>query len=516
MILRSRALKEPISSEPGLSNRIFLLALAGILFLTLFPFRITLQGKLPPGSSPFLLGAGDKSDSAFNMFLNVLLFVPFGFGLSERLREKGWPWKQVFFVTWIAGTVTSYVIEFLQIYIPSRDAGWVDVVTNGSGAAIGSALFVFLGPPLVGHIVKFERKLRTSLTPRRAIVILSIYFALWFVVSALLQRQTHVAGWSPQSRLYLAGEPHIGAAPPWKGTVSELKLWSLAVSGENARALTRGDVPDTAKQGLIASYDFSSSSGIQDQMGLLPDLSWSPRPPPLAEARGLAFDGHSWLGSKAPISSAIQAFQQTNQFSVLISCTPAASSEDQRILSFVQPSGAADLLFRQEDANLVFWFRNPLSARHPLLAWSIPNIFFAGQPRSILLSYNGSNLVLYVDGRRDPHDYILGPGTRAAEFVHRIKSAELAGYEYIYDALIFFPAGALLGIAVMGENRGSVLDYISVALLYFLPPWIYDQILANLSHRPSSFMAELLCLAVAIAGSLWIDSDRSQKVALRL
>ena len=377
MIRRSAAPEEPLSSSTtGLSNRIFLLALAGILFLTLFPFRIMLQGKLPPGSSPFLLGAGDKSDSAFNMFLNILLFVPFGFGLSERLREKGWSWKQAFFATWITGTVTSYVIEFLQIYIPSRDSGWVDIVTNGSGAAIGSALFALLGPSLVDHIAKLERQLRTSLTRRRAIAIVSIYFALWFAVSALLQRQSRLAGWSPQSRLYLAGAPQIGAAPPWKGTVSELMLWNAALSDENARALTRGDVPDTAKQGLLASYDFSSSSRIQDQRGLLPDLSWSPRPPPFAEARGLTFDGHSWLGSKAPISSAIQAFQQTNQFSLLISCTPAASSADQRILSFVQPSGAADLLLRQEDANLVFWFRNPLSARHAQLAWNVPKYIF--------------------------------------------------------------------------------------------------------------------------------------------
>ncbi len=163
---------------------------------------------------------------------------------------------------------------------------------------------------------------------------------------------------------------------------------------------------------------------------------------------------------------------------------------------------------------MVFWFRNPLSARHAQLAWNVPNIFFAGQPRRILLSYNGSNLVLYVDGRRDPHVYVLGPGARAAEFIRRIKSAELAGYEYIYDALIFFPAGALLGIAVLGENSRSVLGYISVALLYLLPPWIYDQILSHLSHRSPSFMAELLCLALVVAGSLWINSDRSQKAAL--
>src|SRR5690348_16730085 len=113
MIRRSTALKEPLSSANSLSNRIFLLALAGIFFLTLFPFRFALQTKLLPGSSPFLLGTGDKPYRAMDIFLNILLFVPFGFGLSEKLREKGWSWKGAFFTTWIAGAFISYSIEFL-------------------------------------------------------------------------------------------------------------------------------------------------------------------------------------------------------------------------------------------------------------------------------------------------------------------------------------------------------------------------------------------------------------------
>ena len=286
MILRSTTLKSPFSFPTRLSNRIVLLALTGIFFLTLFPFHFVLQGKLLPGSSPFLLGTGEKADSALNIFLNIFLFVPFGFGLSERLHEKGWSWRQSLFATWIVGALTSYSIEFLQIYIPARDSGWEDVVTNGAGAALGSLFFTLCGRSIIDYLLRLEQHLRASLTLRRAIVILSIYFALWFVVSALLQKQTRLADWSPQSRLYLAGEPQIGAAPHWKGTVSALKMWNLALSDQDARTQTSGEVPDAAKQSLVASYDFSSYNRIQDQLGLLPELSWSPHPPPLADVRG--------------------------------------------------------------------------------------------------------------------------------------------------------------------------------------------------------------------------------------
>ncbi len=516
MIRRSSPPKESRTSAPGLSNRIFLLALAGILFLTLFPFRFTLPGKLLPGSSPFLLGTGEKSDSALDVFLNVLLFVPLGFGLSERLREKGWSWKRALFVTWIAGAFISYTIEFLQIYIPTRDSGWEDVVTNGLGAALGSALFAVCGARMVGYAVELDRLLRSWLTMRRAIVLLSIYFALCFAVSALLQKKTRLDNWSPRSYLYVAGDPQIPAAPAWTGTISALDLWNLAVPDDAARALTRDEAPVGAQRGLLASYDFSASDSMHDQVGIIPDLIWLPRPPDLSEGRGLAFGGRSWLASNAPIANAIHAFQHTNQFSLLIACTPATSTADQRIVSIAQPSGAADLLLRQENTDLVFWFRNPLSVGHAQLTWTITDIFLAGQPRRILLSYDGSKLALYVDGRHDPHMYILGPGARLAELIRRIKPAELEGYNYAYDALIFFPAGALLGIVITRIRNREVLGFLGVVALFLLPPWIFDEVLAILTRRPVSFQTMALCLVLAIAGSLWINSDRAQEAGLRL
>ena len=507
MIAPSLPPDSPPSPAAGLSNRVFLLALAGILFLTLFPFRFAFADKLP-GHSPFLLGTGEKADTPLDVFLNILLFIPLGFGLSEKLRHKGWTWKQVILATWIAGAFISYTIELLQIYIPTRDSGWEDILTNSTGAVLGSVFFAICGRPIVEHILKAGRLLRSSLTLSRTVVILLFYFGIWFSVSAVLQKDSSLDEWNSESRLYLAGDPQSGPGSGWQGRLTELKMWNVALSDAAARTLTASDVSSPAPQSPLVAYDFAAANPNQNQSGLLPDFSWSPRPPALSQISGLVFDGRSWLTSKAAISPAIQEFKQTNQFSLLVACTPATPSSEQRIVSVAQPSGPTDLLLRQDGTALVFWFRNSLSVGHAQLAWNIPGVFAAGQPRRILMSYDGSHLTLYVDGHLDPRVYILGPGARLAEQIRRIKPAELEGYAYLYDALIFLPAGALLGTVITRIRDRKLLSYLALAVLFLAPPWAYAQILSHSSGGPVSLGTAALCLVVAIAASFWINADR--------
>src|ERR1700723_3323835 len=113
------------NTSPSWSNRILILATVGILFLTMYPFRVVIH-PLANGASPFFLGKSSKS-GVVDAVLNVLLFVPFGFGLAEKLRERE---KSVQFVLGTAlatGMLFSYLIEFSQLYIPERDSGWEDV-----------------------------------------------------------------------------------------------------------------------------------------------------------------------------------------------------------------------------------------------------------------------------------------------------------------------------------------------------------------------------------------------------
>ena len=276
-----------------------------------------------------------------------------------------------------------------------------------------------------------------------------------------------------------------------------------------ARALTAGELPNASQTGLLVSYNFSSPAPLDDQMGFLSPLSWSLLPPS-EPPQNVAIDGQSWLGSRAPVANLVEAFQKTSQFSMRVVCTPSATvSGDERIISIARPAGIVDLYFGQEDSHLIFWFRNPLSAGRAALGWTIPNTFVAGQPRDILFSYDGSNLSLYVDGRKNPQSYTLGPGTRVAESIRRIRTAELVGYNSVYDALIFFPGGRSDRTHRISEKNSEASRDISILIVGFLlPPYLYERILSHLSGRSESLESVFLCFILIVAGSLWINADR--------
>ena len=45
-----------------------------------------------------------------------------------------------------------------------------------------------------------------------------------------------------------------------------------------------------------------------------------------------------------------------------------------------------------------------------MLAWRVRSVFAPGQARDILISYDGSNVSLYMDGKKEARVYHLSPG----------------------------------------------------------------------------------------------------------
>jgi len=244
-------------------------------------------------------------------------------------------------------------------------------------------------------------------------------------------------------------------------------------------------------------------------MKSLPELSWIPNAPAPADPGKLALDGRSWLASEAPASDLITDLQQTEQFAVRVVCRPTqAVGSAGRIVSLSRSSGLTNLAVRQEDANLVFWFRNPLSVKHALLTWYVPNIFAANQRRDILYSYDGSNVSLYIDGKKEPRVYRLGPGTGLARLVRRVRPSELDAYADVYYAAVFFPTGVLLGIAAKRLSSRNVAGWLSLALVSLAPPWLLERLLIFVSGRFFSLRYVVLSLVLVCGGALWINADR--------
>jgi VanZ like family len=488
------------------SNRILTLASIGILVLTLYPFRLDFARRLPRPLFPFSLGGWGKDTGLSDNVLNVLLFVPFGFGLAEKLRERGKSRLATLGLTLAAGAALSYVVELLQIYIPPRDSGWDDVFTNSSGAIAGALLFDLAGDATLVLLSQTERKVTAWLTWQRAVAAVFAYVGLWSVVAVQLQKQTRLSNWNTDSVLVIGNSASGHFSSAWQGEIFAFEMWDRGIPGELARRLTSPALRQDSEPDAIVAYRFSGLGPFPDERRLLPDLAWAPKTPVLDGSKGAFLDGKSWLMSPGAVSELANKLKETGQFSLRVLCAPAEiRGVDADIVSISSSSGPANLELGQQGASLAFWFRSALSMQRLRMTWIVPKTFRANEMRDILLSFDGADLRLFLDGKQYHQAYRLGAGAALATFIRRIKARELDGYRYVFYALVFVPAGCLLGFAWKATRNGVGL----VSLLFFglaLPPVIFEVVLVH-GSRAVSFENIWFSVLLAAAGSIWINAD---------
>jgi hypothetical protein len=75
-----------------------------------------------------------------NLIINIGGFLPLGFVFCAYFSSVR-HYKRAPFITILLGATVSLTIEILQAYIPTRDSGMTDVITNTFGTAIGVLLY---------------------------------------------------------------------------------------------------------------------------------------------------------------------------------------------------------------------------------------------------------------------------------------------------------------------------------------------------------------------------------------
>jgi VanZ family protein len=78
-----------------------------------------------------------------DLAINVVGFIPAGFFICASLISLGNE-KHLVALTALIGLALSLTIEILQAYIPMRNSGCTDLITNTLGTAIGAALCFYL------------------------------------------------------------------------------------------------------------------------------------------------------------------------------------------------------------------------------------------------------------------------------------------------------------------------------------------------------------------------------------
>lgn len=504
----------PAPAQTSWSNRVVLLSLAGIFFLTLYPFRFV-HRESARFLFPLSLNGWGKGVGELDIFLNVLLFVPFGFGLAEKLRERGKSKTAALLITYLCGALLSYFVEFLQIYIPPRDSGWGDIFTNSAGALVGAAMFELAGGAIVSWFSARERKVESSLSLTGVAVFLALYTGFWCVLAKPLQKQTKLTDWARDSFVAAGKSASLRAGPAWTGRMFEIDLWNRAVPPEQARKITAASSVEEQLAGSLATYRLSGSSPFKDYRQALPSLDWALQPASYAPD-GAVFDGRSWLISVQPVPALVNSIESSGQFALRVICRTASSGPiDGRILSLSSPNGRENLALSQFGSALAFWYRNPLSLNRMRMSWIVPRVFAPDQTRNILLSFDGTTVFLFVDGRELGHPYAFGPGVALAHYIRHTKAEELPGYSYIFYAIIFVPAGCLIAFAWRKFNVPRIARLFFVTVGCLLPALAFEWVLADTAGRELSLQNICFSAVVTLAGSLWMNADRNHSRAMR-
>ena len=494
------------------SNRILILSLVGIVYFTFFPFRLDFASPQSRTTSPFLLGPSLKHGEHVEFFLNVLLFVPFGFGLSAQFRKRGVSKGRVLLLALAAGAMTSYGVELLQFFIPTRNSAWDDITPNTLGAVLGFLLFDPWSEMLLNPLSRWEENVGRWLSLRRARFFLAAYLGFFFLVSIPLQQETRLSNWDSDVPMFVGSDGTARHA--WKGQIARLQLWNRALPDDSARKLTAGEPVPGADVGLVASYEFIGSPPYQDREQSLPALTWISSSAP-RDSSALDLNGSSWLSTKVSVANLTRELKKTNQFSVRALCTPADTAElEQLIVSISQVYGTPDLTLRRDGADLVFWIRNPLSVHRSFMNLRARGVFAPGQPRDILISNDGSNISLYVNGQKE-RIYHFGPGAALVHKFVRVFAADLDGYLVIYDTLIFFPAGMLLGMIARKEPSRILAGRFVLFLGILLPSVVYQFILVWVSGKAVFGGEIVLCMLLTLLGAGFINADRRDEARSR-
>jgi hypothetical protein len=94
--------------------------------------------------APFLEAPWDEFDPSWGYYKNVLInvggFVPLGFFFCAYFTSARRLDRAVL-ATIVLGGVVSCTIEVLQAFLPTRDSGMTDIITNTLGTGIGAMLY---------------------------------------------------------------------------------------------------------------------------------------------------------------------------------------------------------------------------------------------------------------------------------------------------------------------------------------------------------------------------------------
>ncbi len=411
---------------------------------------------------------------------NVMLFFPLGFGLTGYLTHSLKFARVASLVTIVLVSFgLSYTIEILQLFQPLRFSSLVDILSNCAGGILGFLSFIFLG--FKCKVVGYD-----TVSKKKTLQLIFFGYAIFAIlISIALQHFSGFSNWDKSFHLLLGNE-RTGDRP-WSGRISEIYIADRAISEiEVSQIYSKDKAIEVIEKSLLASYRFNGIGAYHDKTGHLPDLVWNGKTRDIQQGESITLDSNNWLETVDPAIDLVKQITNTCQFT--LSVTAATNKTIQtgpaRIVSLSEDTDRRNLTLGQQGCDLVFRLRTPLTGENggkPQLR--VPNVFSTISPQNLTITYDGADILLYINGVRSPHAVKLNPGTILACNLFSLNEYNMICFKTFYYALIFIPLGTLMASIMNVTEKRFVIKIIIFSVFVLLTSFVFENILVGVSGR---------------------------------
>jgi VanZ family protein len=475
-----------------------------IFIATLFPFNFSAKDI----SLGLIIKSLDRPSFLKDVLANILLFFPFGFGLAGVSQHRQLRKITALILVLAASASFSFLMEALQVFLPSRSPTLTDIQANSLGGFLGFLVFQLFSSTILGGSNKY-------FSLKRLTIIFISYATISFIISFALLNYNNLSNWDRSFALLLGNE---GTGDrPWNGSISELLIADRAIAEKEVERIFSGVLAsDAIEDSMLAFYQLKGKGSYRDRVGNSPELSWHKQPLETQDrTEGIFLNSSHWLETVTPATSITDRLRETCQFSLITKLATAEPIQTgpARIISLSEDGYHRNFTLGQEGNDLVFRLRTPITGKNATQPEIIvPGIFIDTKLHHSIVTYNGSELRFYIDRFKPFYSVELNPSLAFFQKISllnnewkvRLNRHAIKPFKFFYYGIIFIPLGILLGtIAIISRGK-----FVSHALLIggeiLLTSWIFESLLAKTIKRSFLFENMLLIIVIMFATVLLV------------
>lgn len=464
-----------------------------VLIATLYPFNFSLPDSI---SKREFVNSFDNNSFFSDQVNNVLLFLPFGFGVTGFLQTRKAKLINQIAAVILASAALSLTVELLQIMLPARTPTPADIFNNSFGGFLGLICFYVWNSKAFKAILQGIENSKASNSITKITLFFTGYIILTFLITIPWQATTNLSGWNPTFPLIIGNERTADRG--WEGYISELNITNQAFSkNEVEQVFSQSNNFENLENSLLASYQFTGEAPYKDKAGKQPDLLWQGESTTQNE-KGVFLTPKHWLKTAAPVTSLSENISKTSEFTISTTLTTTKTEQTgpARIISLSIDSFRRNFTLGQQESDLVFRVRTPLTGANASdVILEVPNVFYDAKPHHIVITYSKSSLIIYIDKIAN---------------IHTLNLLDLIPKEkrFFYYGLTFIPFGLCLALLTALARRKLNFYRLLLPAGIILPSLILEGTLVQESGKSISLKNLFLGMLIT-AGTMLILKART-------